>query len=215
MLYPMIAYKPKTTDSKHWMRVYPNLIAELIIDRPDQLYVSDITYVLLQPHFCYVSLVTDAYSHKVVGCAIEQNLTADGPVRALEQALRQRKPQADGTYLPLIHHSDRGSQYCSRRHTDLLKAHGVQISMTENGSPYENAIAERINGILKYEFGIIEGFASYEEAVKSIRQAVKFYNELRPHLSCNYLTPNQAHKQRGKLLRRWKNKVYPKTQQTT
>jgi putative transposase len=215
MIYPHVVRRPRTTNSKHWMRTYPSLISDLVVDRPDQLYVSDITYVELQPHFCYLSLVTDAYSHKIVGYALEDNLTADGPVRALTQALRQRRRLADGTYLPLIHHSDRGSQYCSGRYVQLLKHHDVGISMTEHGSPYENAIAERLNGILKYEFGIVEGFRTHLEAVKHIKQSIEVYNELRPHLSCNFLTPNQAHQRRGKLLKQWKKKCFPVTYQST
>ena len=211
LLYPHRSYRPRTTNSKHWMRTYPNLIAGMVIDRPDQVYVSDITYVSLHPQFCYLSLITDAYSHKIVGYAIEDNLTAGGPLRAVHQALAQRKPNSDGTYLPLIHHSDRGSQYCSERYVRMLQEHGVQISMTENGSPYENAIAERLNGILKYEFGIIGGFATHREAARTIRQGIRLYNDKRPHLSCDYLTPNQAHQRNGALLRRWNKRVYPTT----
>jgi putative transposase len=212
MLYPQVLRRPRTTNSKHWMRTYPSLITDLVIDRPDQFYVSDITYVELQPHFCYLSLITDAYSHKIVGYALEDNLTADGPVRALAQALRQRRLQADGTYLPLIHHADRGSQYCSGRYVKILKHHGVDISMTEHGSPYENAITERLNGILKYEFGIVDGFNTHLEAIK---QSIDVYNELRPHLSCNFLTPNQAHQRSGKLLKQWKKKCFPETYLST
>ena len=150
--------KPLTTDSGHPFFKYPNLIRELEVVRPNQLWVSDITYIPIGAGFCYLSLITDAYSRKVVGWCLWENLKRDGTVQALKDAMSG----ADAKSLRgLIHHSDRGLQYCSGEYTDLLSGSGVTISMTERGDPYENAIAERVNGILKSEFGLGDRFSSY------------------------------------------------------
>ncbi len=143
----------KTTNSKHWMKKHPNLINDLKVTKPEQLWVSDITYIQTEQGHNYLSLITDAYSKKIMGYALLDNLSTTGPLKALESALKARKYTHD-----LIHHSDRGLQYCSADYINTLKNNNVKISMTENGDPYENAIAERINGILKYEFLIIDGF---------------------------------------------------------
>jgi putative transposase len=137
----------KTTHSKHWMKKHPNLITDLEIYRPEQVWVSDITYIKTELGHHYLSLITDAYSKKIMGFDLLDNLSTEGPLNALKMAIKNRKYNT-----PVIHHSDRGLQYCSQEYVKLLKERGIQISMTQNGDPYENAIAERINGILKYSF---------------------------------------------------------------
>lgn len=148
-------------------------------------------------------LITDAYSRKIVGYKLSPSLHAAFCVEALKQALKER------TYLDqeLMHHSDRGLQYCSTDYTALLMKHNVNISMTQNGDPYENAIAERINGILKQEWQLDQTFASFEHAQQTVNKAIHQYNHYRPHASCDYLTPSQAHQKNGPLPKRWKPKV--------
>ena len=193
--------KPLTTDSGHPFYKYPNLIRELEPTRPNQLWVSDITYIPMGNGFCYLSLITDAYSRKIVGWCLWENLKRDGTVRALQMALGSL---AGGKAKGLIHHSDRGLQYCSREYTDILDDAGAAISMTEKSDPYENAIAERVNGILKGEFGLDDGFGDYELALAAVQKAIETYNNQRPHASCNYLTPEQAHQREGKLKSKWR-----------
>lgn len=192
----------KTTNSKHWMKKYPNLIKEMEVIKPEQLWVSDITYIQTDGGHNYLSLITDAYSKKIMGYELLDNLTTAGPLKALELALKSRKYKHD-----LIHHSDRGLQYCSAEYVRKLNENNVKISMTENGDPYENAIAERINGILKYEFLIKDGFKNHIEAVNVITESIKIYNEERPHSSCHLLTPNQTHLQQNLTIKKWKKKT--------
>lgn len=192
----------KTTNSKHWMKKYPNLTKDIVITKPEQLWVSDITYIQTDSGHNYLSLITDAYSKKIMGYELLDNLTTAGPLKALESALKSRKYNHK-----LIHHSDRGLQYCSSEYVQKLRENEIEISMTENGDPYENAIAERINGILKYEFLFIDGFKNHLEAIDVINESVQIYNEYRPHLSCDMLTPNQAHLQQEKLMKKWKKKT--------
>lgn len=193
--------KARTTDSNHPFRKYPNLVRELAVTGPDQLWVSDITYITLTGDFCYLSLITDAYSRKIVGYSLQPNLKKEGPLQALNTALASRYPSA---HSGLIHHSDRGMQYCSEAYTTLLNDCGITISMTEKGDPYENAIAERVNGILKAELALDKTFKTYQDAILAVNYAVLVYNQQRPHGSCNYLTPELAHQQRGLLPSRWK-----------
>jgi transposase InsO family protein len=192
----------KTTNSKHWMKKYPNLIKDIEVTKPEQLWVSDITYIQTEQGHNYLSLITDAYSKKIMGYELLDNLSAKGPLKALKSALKNRKYTHD-----LIHHSDRGLQYCSADYINILKENNVKVSMTENGDPYENAIAERINGILKYEFLIIDGFKNHLEALKIIKESVGIYNDERPHLSCEMLTPNQTHLQQEIQIKKWKKKT--------
>jgi putative transposase len=192
-----------TTNSNHPFFKYPNLIRELYPDRPDQLWVSDITYISLKKDFCYLSLVTDAYSKKIIGQCLHPTLQKEGPLTALQMAIDQRHP---ATGASLIHHSDRGMQYCCMQYTSLLKQYQIRISMTEKGDPYENAIAERVNGILKTEFLFDKVFDGFENALAAVNKGIHAYNQLRPHASCNYLTPAEAHQQQGALLYRWKPK---------
>lgn len=192
----------KTTNSKHWMKKHPNLIKNVEVTKPEQLWVSDITYIQTEQGHNYLSLITDAYSKKIMGYELLDNLSTAGPLKALESALKRREYTHD-----LIHHSDRGLQYCSADYINTLKENNVKISMTENGDPYENAIAERINGILKYEFLIIDGFKNHLEALKVIKESVGIYNDERPHLSCEMLTPNQTHLQQEIQIKKWKKKT--------
>ena len=197
----------KTTNSKHWMKKHPNLIKNMEVTKPEQLWVSDITYIQTEQGHNYLSLITDAYSKKIMGYELLDNLSTAGPLKALESALKNRKYTHD-----LIHHSDRGLQYCSSEYITILKENNVKISMTENGDPYENAIAERVNGILKYEFLIIDGFKNHLQALEVISESINIYNESRPHLSCQMLTPNNAHLQQEIKIKKWKkktSKVFP------
>jgi transposase InsO family protein len=190
-----------TTDSKHWMRKYSNLTLELQVINPEQLWVSDITYIRLINGFVYLSLITDAYSRKIVGYSLRQDLRSEGCLNALQMALINRSHLQQ----QLIHHSDRGCQYCCKEYVDLLNENNIAISMTNNGDPYENAIAERVNGIIKSEFNLYSSQFGFEETSRVIEKTIAAYNQLRPHASCDYLTPDQAHQKNGTLKKRWKN----------
>ena len=199
-----------TTDSRHWMHKYNNLVKDLVVNRPEQVWVSDITYIRLVNQWGYLSLITDAYSRKIMGYCFRKDLSAQGCIEALEMALKARSyPDAR-----IIHHSDRGSQYCSKGYVDLLVANNIAISMTENGDPYENAIAERVNGIIKSEFDLYHSTVGIEQTSRKIRRSIRAYNYLRPHASCDFLTPEQAHKQSGELRKRWKQRTYKPKQKT-
>ncbi len=191
----------KTTNSQHWMRKYPNLIKDMVPSRPEQLWVADITYVSGDDGHNYLHLITDAYSKQIMGHELCSNLEASSTLRALKIAIANRQyPQH-----PLTHHSDRGLQYCSKLYTDILKKNHIQISMTENGDPYENAVAERVNGILKDEFDIGELPGEIADIRKQAGQSINIYNQLRPHLSCKMLTPVQMHAQDKIRIKTWRN----------
>jgi putative transposase len=195
----------RTTNSSHWLRKYPNLIRHFEPMRPNQLWVSDITYLETSEGFLYLFLITDACSKKILGWAIADNLDADNAVEALQMALRTMKGDCSG----LIHHSDRGVQYCSDKYVKLLNRHQIRISMTENGDPLENAIAERVNGILKDEWLYEMGKMSKSAMQKVVPQIIQIYNNERPHLSLNMLTPAIAHQLEDRLKRLWKNYYKP------
>jgi transposase InsO family protein len=178
----------KTTQSYHRFRVYKNLIKELEITRADQVYVSDITYITTLDGFCYLSLITDLFSRKIVGYCLSQSLSIEGCLKALKMALKSAEHPEK-----LIHHSDRGIQYCSHAYVELLQDNQVKISMTEDKHVYENAVAERINGILKTEFLLGETLRSFTVAKQLVAEAVKIYNNERLHLSLNYETPNDVY----------------------
>jgi len=181
-----------TTNSKHWMKKYQNLIRGFKFDKPNQLWVSDITYIPIENSHAYLSLITDACSRKIIGYCLSQSLSREGSLKALELALNDSNANLNG----LIHHSDRGIQYCCKEYVELLKTNSIRISMTENGDPYENALAERVNGILKDEWLNLERFHSFEYAENRINEVIKIYNEVRPHLSCGMKTPSQKHNQK-------------------
>jgi transposase InsO family protein len=191
--------KPRTTDSDHWMKKHPNLIVELLLTGSDQLWVSDITYLELSDKDAFLSLVTDAYSRKIIGFHVSNSLGADGAVLALQMAIGGRK-EIPG----LIHHSDRGVQYCCDKYVTELRDHRISISMTQGGDPRDNAIAERVNGILKMEL-LQPVFADLGAATESVAQAVNIYNYLRPHSSISMLTPALVHGRNIKVKRCWKN----------
>ena len=190
---------PVTTFSDHWMHKYPNLIIGFIPTASNQLWVSDITYICLLNDFAYLSLITDAYSRKIVGFYLSKNLSADGCIKALKMALGSN-PQLGR----LIHHSDRGSQYCCADYVGILEKQYIKISMTQTGDPLENALAERVNGILKDEL-LEKQYQNYEQAQKAIAIAISTCNHHRPHSSIDMLTPVEAHLREGELKRRWKN----------
>lgn len=193
--------KAVTTDSDHPYYKYPNLIKDLPARGiKNQLWVSDITYLRIAEGFAYLSLVTDAYSRKIVGYCLWETLSAQGTINALQMALKQQQPKKG----ELIHHSDRGVQYCCSAYVEQLRLAGAQISMSEKGDPYQNAIAERVNGILKSNW-LGHCFATIEQARQEVAKAVRIYNEKRPHDSLAYLTPNQAHELTGIIKRNWRN----------
>ena len=195
--------KPYTTNSHHPYRKYPNLIKDMKLNRAGELWVSDITYIRKASGFSYLSIITDAYSHKIVGYKLHPTLHSQGAVDALVMAAADTK-KTDA----LIHHSDRGIQYCCSEYVRMIEYYGIQLSMTEKGDPYENAIAERVNGILKHEHGLKQTFATGEQAAKAVDDAIKKYNEIRIHDSTGRLTPLMAHEQKGMLKKYWKPKVY-------
>ena len=194
----------KTTNSFHWLRKYPNLIRGFIPTGINQLWVSDITYWKLEKDPVYISFITDVYSHKIVGYQVADTMEAIESVRALQMAI-----DGLGKLLPanLIHHSDRGIQYCSQSYIKLLKENGIQISMTENGDPLENAVAERVNGIIKDEYLDNYQINSIHEAKELLKAVIDLYNNERPHLSISNFTPNHIHQSKTtiKTERLWKN----------
>lgn len=190
--------KPRTTLSYRGGKRYGNLVRDLVPTGANQVWVSDITYIRTLAGFGYLSLVTDGYSRKIVGYCLSANLEAKGCVSALRMALKAN-PERDG----LIHHSDRGSQYYSAEYMKVLSKN-ISISMTEKSDPLENAIAERVNGILKQEF-LLEKYRNLPEARRAVAVAVSLYNNERPHSSIDMLTPAEAHDRTGELKKHWKN----------
>jgi len=185
---------PKTTNSRHSLPVFRNLLADMQLTGPNQAWVSDITYIRTDDGFLYLSLITDAWSRKIVGFHGGDTLETEGCLIALEKAV---KDLADG-FFP-VHHSDRGSQYCSHVYTGKLREYGLGVSMTEEMHCYENAKAERVNGILKQEYFLGGCFRTKPQAIAAIEQAVWLYNTRRPHLALNYETPSAAHKKLKKV----------------
>lgn len=178
-----------TTNSKHMFYKYPNKAKDLIVDQPEQLWVSDITYIRTKRGNLYLSLITDAFSRKIMGYHLADHLKATGPIEALKMALKNRVyPKRR-----LMHHSDKGIQYCCDAYVNILTDHQIDISMTSKYDPYENAIAERINGTIKNEFELDLPFPDYGYAKKEIHKTVQIYNTLRPHLNCHMKTPQQTH----------------------
>lgn len=191
--------KAVTTFSKHWLKKYPNHIKNFTPLAANQLWASDITYIVIGKKFGYLSLITDVYSRKILGFCLSKTLEASGSVQALQMALASSK-----SHDHLIHHSDRGVQYCSQVYVSLLESKGIKISMTESGDPLDNSIAERVNGILKGEY-LKEKYMAFDETQKSVSRTIEIYNSLRPHSSCEMKTPEEAHKMTGELKRSWKS----------
>jgi len=182
-------YSARTTNSYHRFYKYNNIIKDVEVRRPNQVWVSDITYIRTMKGFCYLALITDMYSRKIVGYDLSDSLELKGCVKALNKAIYQTKNIKE-----LIHHSDRGIQYCSNLYTQILKRKKMKISMTEENHCYENALAERVNGILKDEFYLDQTFMDVTHAKRATKNAIKLYNEIRLHLSLDYKTPNMVYK---------------------
>jgi putative transposase len=191
--------RAKTTNSQHPFYKYDNLVKEFRATHPNQLWVSDITYIRTGNDFSYLSLITDAYSHQIMGWALDTTLLTKGPLAALQMAIKTLQKGKER----LIHHSDRGIQYCCQEYIQLLGSNNLHISMTNQGNPGQNALAERVNRTIKEEFNC-RAFLSFDLAKAAITKAILAYNQLRPHASCDYLTPNQAHQQQGPLKKRWR-----------
>jgi len=177
-------YSARTTNSHHRFYKYNNIIKGIEVTKSNQVWVSDITYIRTVKGFCYLALITDMYSRKIVGYDLSDSLELNGCVRALNKAIYQAKDIKQ-----LIHHSDKGIQYCSNVYTQILKRKKINISMTEENHCYENAMAERVNGILKDEFYLDQTFANVAQAKRAAKNAINLYNEIRLHLSLDYKTP--------------------------
>lgn len=189
-----------TTNSHHRFRKHKDLVAKLVPQRPEQIWASDITYLGSNGNFKYLALVTDTYSKKIVGYDVSDSLSAEGSLRALKMGLRQRSYKDK----ELIHHSDRGYQYCCDAYQSLLKRKRVKCSMTESYDPYSNAVAERVNGILKHEFLLERQKADLAVMKKMVKSSIQIYNHHRPHHSCYMKTPDQMHKQSRIRIRSYK-----------
>lgn len=199
--------RAETTDSDHGLPTYPNLIKALIPIHSNQLWVSDITYMVIyedadtdEYKFCYLSLVTDYYTKEIVGWCVGETLEAKFTIEALRMALKRLDPNEQ---YDLIHHSDRGVQYASFAYTDILKARSIKISMTECGDPKDNAVAERVNGIIKNELLMGMKFCNIEEVKAAVATAIDFYNNERPHMSLDWMTPAEAALCSGELKKKW------------
>ena len=179
-----------TTDSKGWARQHPNLVKGLKVSRPNQVWVSDITYVTTRAGFVYLSLVTDAYSRRIMGWHVHATLDSGGSPRSLYRAICQVD---DDGLKGLVHHSDRGCQYRSAQYVDTLSCKGIKTSMTQDDSPYDNAIAERVNGILKQEWLDGEDFADLREVREKVEEVVRLYNTRRPHMAIGLNTPEKVY----------------------
>ena len=188
-----------TTNSKHFFYRYPNLVAHFTLLHAHELWVADITYIPMKERFAYLYLITDAYSRKIVGFHVSDDMRVTSAIVALQKALDQKPADAI-----VIHHSDRGLQYCSNDYVALLKVHHARISMTQNGDPYENAMAERVNGILKSEL-ISDSYTDLKTAMQHIARCITIYNYRRVHSSLNWQIPDKVHTQQGPQIKKWKN----------
>lgn len=199
LIKPVRSYR-KTTDSRHRFHKHKNLIEGIVPSKPEQVWVADITYIGTSENQQYLALVTDAYSKKIVGHDLSNSLSADGAIRALKQGLKTRTHKAN----TLIHHSDRGLQYCCDAYQRVLSIRKVKCSMTESYDPYANAVAERVNGILKQEF-LLENYRVKLPVMKElVKKSIEIYNTKRPHLSCEMRTPEQMHKQDSVKIKSYK-----------
>ncbi|WP_307781548.1 IS3 family transposase [Chryseobacterium sp. NKUCC03_KSP] len=191
-----------TTNSHHRFRKHKNMILDYQITKPNQVWVADITYIGNRANPSYLSLITDAYSKKIVGHHVADNLNTESSLIALRKALKNKTVNLES----LIHHSDRGLQYCSNEYQRLLEKNSIRCSMTQNSDPYENAVAERINGILKQEFDIDKYDMETKLRKRIVDESIQIYNEIRPHFSNHYLTPNQMHEQSELKMKTYKTK---------
>ena len=188
-----------TTNSKHFFRRYPNLVEHFTPMHAHELWVADITYIPMTERFAYLYLITDAYSRKIVGFHVSDDMRVSSAIVALQKAVDQKPADAI-----VIHHSDRGLQYCSNDYVELLETNHARISMTQNGDPYENAMAERVNGILKSEL-ISESYTDLKAAMQHIARCITVYNYKRVHSSLNWQIPDKVHSQQGPQIKKWKN----------
>jgi transposase InsO family protein len=195
MRYYDLQIKPRrryvqTTMSKHWLRKWPNKVKGKPIHQPDEVWVSDITYLKTEQGNCYLNMITDAYSRKIVGYTVADNMETESMIEALKMAVEQRKNRSGAT----IHHSDRGLQYCSKEYALVTSSNNITLSMTENGDPYENALAERMNRTIKEEFGMDRVLKSKDQVKQLVTESIALYNHKRPHLALNMKTPEQVYK---------------------
>jgi len=189
LLLKALPKAPQTTNSRHNLPVFTNLIKGLELTGANQVWVSDITYIRTRDDFVYLSLITDKSSRKIVGYHLGHTLTAQATLKALKMAVGE---MPDGVFP--IHHSDRGSQYCSHKYIDYLKDHNMRISMTEDNHCAENALAERVNGILKQEYFLSHEFRDFKQADRAVKEAVRLYNTRRLHRSLKLCTPEEVHR---------------------
>jgi transposase InsO family protein len=197
MRYYGLQIKPKrrytqTTMSKHWLRKWPNIIRNQPISHPDQVWVSDITYLKTEQGNCYLNMITDAFSRRIVGYAVDDNMETQSMIRALKMAIEQKLHRTIKT----IHHSDRGLQYCSKDYEQLTSKNNIKLSMTENGDPYENALAERMNRTIKEEFAMDTTIKTKDLAVRLVQESIILYNHKRPHLALKMKTPDEVYNQK-------------------
>jgi len=183
----------QTTMSKHWMRKWPNIIKNLSLTEPDQVWVSDITYIKTEKENCYLNMITDAYSRKIVGYAMDNTMQTESMIKALEMATKQKI----NPHIQTIHHSDRGLQYCSKEYVELTARNNIMLSMTENSDPYENALAERMNRTIKEEFGMNGKLKNKEQLEELLKESINLYNQNRPHLALNMKTPDEVYKRKN------------------
>ena len=178
----------QTTNSKHWLRKYPNKVKDLKVTAPEQLWVSDITYLKTEEGNCYLTMVTDAYSRKIMGYSIADNMEASTVAEALKMGIKNRCYEHE-----LLHHSDRGLQYCSKEYVQIAESANIKMSMTEQSDPYENALAERMNRTIKEEFCLDHILPNKQQAYQAVEEAIQLYNRYRPHQSLSLKTPEQQH----------------------
>ena len=195
----------RTTFSGHGLRTYPDSVKELVVSRPDEVWVTDITYLFVEGRSFYVFLMTDLYSRCIIGWKVSDNMRTENALDVLRQAFNNRNPEYG--HLPVIHHSDRGSQYCSYRYVSLLHKHGSIISMTETGDPKDNPVAERINGIIKNEY-LYPLQVTASGLKRRVYEAIRRYNCERPHLSLSGFTPEHVYRTSCPVNKLWKN-YYP------
>lgn len=179
----------QTTISKHWLRKWPNMVKGKTVGHQDEVWVSDITYIKTEQGNCYLNMITDAYSRKIMGYAVDDNMETESMIKALRMAMIHRKDPLVCT----IHHSDRGMQYCSKEYALMTSKNNIQLSMTENGDPYENALAERMNRTIKEEFGMDRKMKSKEQVKQLVEESIFLYNQKRPHLALHMKTPDQIY----------------------
>jgi putative transposase len=185
----------QTTNSKHWLRKWPNIIKDLTVNAPDEVWVSDITYIKTEQGNCYLNMVTDVFSRKIVGYAVDANMEAESMVKALKMATGQKKSE-----IFTIHHSDRGLQYCSKEYVEFSNKNNIRLSMTENSDPYENALAERMNRTIKEEFGLNRKMKNKQQVEELLKESIDLYNRKRPHLSLKMRTPEEVYQRKKSRL---------------